>query len=56
MLIMGFIFVLVVLFLPKGLAGAVEILADKLFKPNEPETRGGEVKSARTAGDAGGVE
>lgn len=56
MLIMGFIFVLVVLFLPKGLAGAVELLADKLFKPNEPKTPGGEVKSARTAREAGGVE
>ncbi|MHA1600745.1 MAG: urea ABC transporter permease subunit UrtC [Alphaproteobacteria bacterium] len=30
-LIMGFVFVVIVLFLPKGLAGAVEMLADRIF-------------------------
>ncbi len=30
-LIMGFAFVVIVLFLPKGLAGAVEVLADRIF-------------------------
>lgn len=34
-LVMGFIFVLVVLFLPKGLAGAVEMLGERFFGQRE---------------------
>lgn len=35
MLIMGFIFVMVVLFLPKGLAGAVELLTDRFHRSSD---------------------
>jgi urea transport system permease protein len=35
MLIMGFVFVIVVLFLPKGLAGAFEMLSERLFGRGE---------------------
>jgi len=38
MLIMGFVFVVVVLFLPKGLAGAVEMVVTRLFRREEEET------------------
>jgi urea transport system permease protein len=38
-LIMGLLFVLVVLFLPKGIAGAVEAIAGRMKKPAvTPET------------------
>jgi len=42
MLIMGFIFVIVVLFLPKGLAGAVESLSGHLLGDKETQGTGGE--------------
>lgn len=35
MLIMGFIFVVVVLFLPKGIAGGIEMLVDRIFRKND---------------------
>ncbi len=34
-LIMGFTFVVVVLFLPKGLAGAIEMLVDRIFRKDD---------------------
>lgn len=55
MLIMGFIFVLVVLFLPKGLAGAVEMLGDRLFKrvqdKSKAEDSAGAINGRVHAGD-----
>lgn len=46
-LIMGLLFVLVVLFLPKGIAGAVETIAGRMRKPAEtPETPKSETVSA----------
>lgn len=46
MLIMGFIFVLVVLFLPKGLAGAVDMLSERAFGRKKVEDAGGTRRQA----------
>lgn len=47
MLIMGFVFVLIVLFLPKGLAGAAEMAMDRLSRGSRG--RGGARQGARPA-------
>ncbi len=58
-LIMGFAFVLVVLFMPKGLAGAVEALFDRVFgKGERGKARGGasEKNLAKPAAEPGGAK
>lgn len=54
MLIMGFVFVLVVLLLPKGLAGAVEMLVDRLFRREKPQSE--RAGSPQAAGQTGAAE
>ena len=50
-LIMGFIFVVVVLFLPKGLAGAVEMLVDRIFRKDHAAP-----DKSSVAADRSGIE
>lgn len=52
MLIMGFIFVIIVLFLPKGLAGAVEMLSERIFG----REKAAPVRAARPAAPGGASE
>ena len=59
-LIMGFAFVLVVLFLPKGLAGAVEAIYERIFGGTEKKPEAALAKPAaglpKTPAEAGGAE
>ena len=54
MLIMGFVFVIVVLFLPKGLAGAFEMLSERLFGRGEGIRRVG-TKADQASNDTTGA-
>jgi len=55
MLIMGLIFVVVVLFLPKGLAGAAEMIADRLFGNGKMAAKGAAIPVRESpGGEAGG--
>ncbi len=55
MLIMGLVFVVVVLFLPKGLAGAAEMIADRLFGNGKAAEAKLPVRE-RPSGETGGTQ